>query len=189
MEHVIEKKQKLVEWATSSDTITALVLQNLMRPTENWKSYFKSIIKKVKSHKKLKWHFLCPLVQFFVLFFLLTIFHLINQFLFTFKYLISTIRRIKYNFIFKLQDNELLAYLKDQIDSKEKELFLVVSIEVDRNQGWLNEKQVNIECSDVEQNSITYIEDGFISDTGLKNSECEDALNESEHFKNNQNIR
>lgn len=80
-----------------------------------------------------------------------------------------------------------MAYLKEQIDSKEKELFLVVSREVDNNQGWLNYAREKKECSDAD--SITYIEDGFSSDTDLKKSVPEDVFNENEHFQNNQNSR
>ena len=82
-----------------------------------------------------------------------------------------------------------MVYLKDQIDSKEKELFLVVSREIDSNQGWLNETRERMESSDVDENSITYIEDGFPSDPDLKKSLPEDVCNENVHFQNNKNSR
>ncbi|XP_043472722.1 josephin-2 [Leptopilina heterotoma] len=84
------------------------------------------------------------------------------------------------------KDSELLAYLKDQIDSREKELFLVVSREVDSNQGWLCEAGQMKECSEVDRHSITYIEDGFSSNIDLKKSVPEVILNDNEHFQNNQ---
>ncbi|XP_033221436.1 josephin-2 [Belonocnema kinseyi] len=80
------------------------------------------------------------------------------------------------------KESELVAYLKDQIESKEKELFLVVSREVDNNQGWLNyTREKKEECSDADSN--TYIEDD------LKKSVPDDVLNENEHFQNHQNSR
>lgn len=82
-----------------------------------------------------------------------------------------------------------MAYLKDQVDSREKELFLVVSREVDNNQGWLCEAHPTNECSDVDKHSITYIEDGYSSNIDLKKSVSEVVLNENEHFQNNQNSR
>ncbi|XP_012275270.1 josephin-2 isoform X2 [Orussus abietinus] len=51
-------------------------------------------------------------------------------------------------------DNELLAYLKEQVDSKEKELFLVVSKEVDSQQGWLTETNGRNVDNNIERNSV-----------------------------------
>lgn len=41
------------------------------------------------------------------------------------------------------KNNELIAYLKDQILSKEKELFIVVEREIANNQDWLIKLNVN----------------------------------------------
>lgn len=41
------------------------------------------------------------------------------------------------------QDEDFLSYLKDQIDDKEKELFIVVSKDIEQNQGWLLESLDN----------------------------------------------
>lgn len=60
------------------------------------------------------------------------------------------------------QENDLLIYLKDQIESKEKELFLVVSKEIDNNQGWLINTYANKESINADHDTITYIEDGYM---------------------------
>ncbi|XP_015110143.1 josephin-2 [Diachasma alloeum] len=73
------------------------------------------------------------------------------------------------------KDDDLLTYLKDQIESKEKELFLVVSRDVSSSQEWLI--KVN-NCNDylgesgekiftTESDEIRYIEDGFSTDIEL----------------------
>lgn len=43
------------------------------------------------------------------------------------------------NVIFYLQSSDLIAYLKEQLDSKEKELFVVVSKEVEEKQLWMHQ--------------------------------------------------
>lgn len=85
------------------------------------------------------------------------------------------------------QDNDLLIYLKDQIDSKEKELFLVVSREIDSNQGWLIDTCENKDDNNMDHDSIRYIEDGY-PDIDLKKSESKE-MNENEEFLDNKNSR
>lgn len=85
-----------------------------------------------------------------------------------------------------MQDNDLLIYLKDQIDSKEKELFLVVSKEIDSNQGWLIDTCENKD-DNVDNDSIRYIEDGYL-DIDLKKSESKE-LNQNEECLDNKNSR
>ncbi|XP_012275269.1 josephin-2 isoform X1 [Orussus abietinus] len=65
-------------------------------------------------------------------------------------------------------DNELLAYLKEQVDSKEKELFLVVSKEVDSQQGWLTETNGRNVDNNIERNSVSCIEDGYSLENDMK---------------------
>ncbi|XP_047353189.1 josephin-1 isoform X2 [Vespa velutina] len=86
------------------------------------------------------------------------------------------------------KDNELLIYLKDQIDSKEKELFLVVSREIDSNQGWLMEPYEIKEDNNTDHDSIRYIEDGYPSDIDVKKSESKE-MNENEELICNKNTR
>lgn len=64
----------------------------------------------------------------------------------------------------------MLIYLKDQIDNKEKELFLVVSRETDSNQGWLINTCTNKEEINTHHDTITYIEDGY-AEMNLKKEE------------------
>lgn len=40
---------------------------------------------------------------------------------------------------FLLQSSDLITYLKEQLDSKEKELFVVVSKEVEEKQLWMHQ--------------------------------------------------
>ncbi|XP_050664012.1 josephin-2 [Leptidea sinapis] len=51
---------------------------------------------------------------------------------------------------------DLIAYLKEQLDSKEKELFIVVSREVEEKQLWINQYSMNnsILTSDVKQEML-----------------------------------
>lgn len=90
-------------------------------------------------------------------------------------------------YLFFCQDNDLLIYLKDQIDSKEKELFLVVSKEIDNNQGWLIDTSENKDDNNTDHDSIRYIEDGY-PDIDLKKSESKE-MNENEEFLDNKNSR
>lgn len=50
--------------------------------------------------------------------------------------------------------NELLEYLKDELENKDKELFLVVTSDVERSQDWLNNhsnmKRFNLQERDAE---------------------------------------
>ncbi|XP_076379226.1 josephin domain containing isoform X1 [Megalopta genalis] len=85
------------------------------------------------------------------------------------------------------KDHDLLVYLKDQIDSKEKELFLVVSTEIGSNQGWLLNTYVNKEGIGTENNSITYIEDVY-TDVDLIKQESKE-MNENEESLDNKNSR
>lgn len=114
------------------------------------------------------------------------------------KYKVNFVKRYKYLFIYVYcailiiylllyQDNDLLIYLKDQIDSKEKELFLVVSREIDSNQGWLIDTCENKDDNNVDHDSIRYIEDGY-PDLDLKKSESKE-MNENEEFLDNKNSR
>lgn len=41
------------------------------------------------------------------------------------------------------QSSDLIVYLKEQLDSKEKELFVVVSKEVEEKQLWMHQYTVN----------------------------------------------
>ncbi|XP_066588255.1 josephin-2-like [Prorops nasuta] len=91
------------------------------------------------------------------------------------------------------KDSDLLQYLKNQMDNKEKELFLVVSKEVDINHGWLNnttEKKDN----NADRDSIRYIEEGYQPEvTDVNATEIEENLNEykntKEDLENNKNLR
>lgn len=85
------------------------------------------------------------------------------------------------------KENDLLVYLKDQIDSKEKELFLVVSREIDSNQGWLINAYSNNEGITKDHNSITYIEDSYVEMNMKKDESTE--LNENEKSLDNKNSR
>lgn len=46
------------------------------------------------------------------------------------------------NIHFNFQSSDLIAYLKEQLDSKEKELFVVVSKEVEEKQLWMHQYAV-----------------------------------------------
>ncbi|XP_024943441.1 josephin-2 [Cephus cinctus] len=87
------------------------------------------------------------------------------------------------------KDNELLAYLKEQIDSKEKELFLVVSREVDSTQGWLMDKYENQNQNGIDYDSIKYIEDSLSVDLSSKKSTEIEETNTNEQLQNNHNSR
>lgn len=85
-----------------------------------------------------------------------------------------------------------MAYLKEQIESKEKELFLVVSREVDSNQGWLTESCEKKDSNEKSQESIEYVIketvfDGMNGDVNLTNSK--ENVNENGNFCNNQSLR
>lgn len=85
------------------------------------------------------------------------------------------------------QENDLLRYLKDQIDSKEKELFLVVSREIDNNQGWLINTYANKEGINANHDTdIRYIEDGY-TEIDLKKEPTE--MNENEKSLHDKNSR
>lgn len=81
----------------------------------------------------------------------------------------------------------MLVFLKDQIDSKEKELFLVVSKEVDSSQGWLINTCANKEGISTDHDSITYIEDS-LRDVDMKKEESKE-LNDNEESLDNKNSR
>ncbi|KAK1132796.1 hypothetical protein K0M31_014169 [Melipona bicolor] len=85
------------------------------------------------------------------------------------------------------KENDLLVYLKDQIDSKEKELFLVVSKEIDNNQGWLINTYANKEGINADHDTITYIEDGYMEMNLKKDGSTE--MNENEKSLDNKNSR
>ncbi|KOX75938.1 Josephin-like protein [Melipona quadrifasciata] len=85
------------------------------------------------------------------------------------------------------KENDLLVYLKDQIDSKEKELFLVVSKEIDNNQGWLINTYANKEGINADHDTITYIEDGYMEMNLKKDGSTE--MNENEKSLGNKNSR
>ncbi|XP_396099.3 josephin-2 isoform X2 [Apis mellifera] len=84
------------------------------------------------------------------------------------------------------KENDLLRYLKDQIDSKEKELFLVVSKEIDNNQGWLINTYVNKEGINANHNTdIRYIEDGYTRIDLKKEESTEMNKNEKSLYDKN----
>ncbi|XP_063983792.1 josephin-2-like [Diachasmimorpha longicaudata] len=85
------------------------------------------------------------------------------------------------------KEDDLLTYLKDQIESKEKELFLVVSKEVASSQEWLI--KVN-NCNDnlgdsgekmftTDSDEIRYIEDGLSTDIELDKKSQDDVDNDN----------
>lgn len=45
--------------------------------------------------------------------------------------------------VFQFQSSDLIVYLKEQLDSKEKELFVVVSKEVEEKQLWIHQYALN----------------------------------------------
>ncbi|OAD58185.1 Josephin-2 [Eufriesea mexicana] len=85
------------------------------------------------------------------------------------------------------KEHDLLVYLKDQIDNKEKELFLVVSREIDSNQGWLINTYTNKEEVNTHHDTITYIEDGY-AEMNLK-KEVSTVTKENEKSLDNKNSR
>ncbi|CAK9808141.1 Josephin-like protein [Anthophora plagiata] len=85
------------------------------------------------------------------------------------------------------KENDLLTYLKDQIHSKEKELFLVVSREIDSNQGWLINTYTNREEITASHDTITYIEDGYTGANLRKEESTE--MNDNEKSLHNKNSR
>ncbi|CAK9822387.1 Josephin-like protein [Anthophora retusa] len=85
------------------------------------------------------------------------------------------------------KENDLLTYLKDQIHSKEKELFLVVSREIDSNQGWLINTYTNREEITESHDTITYIEDGY-TEANLRKEESTE-MNDNEKSLHNKNSR
>ncbi|XP_061931605.1 josephin-2 isoform X1 [Apis cerana] len=82
------------------------------------------------------------------------------------------------------KENDLLRYLKDQIDSKEKELFLVVSKEIDNNQGWLINTYANKEGIN-HDTDIMYIEDGYTGIDLKKEESTEMNKNEKSLYDKN----
>lgn len=84
-----------------------------------------------------------------------------------------------------------MAYLREQIESKEKELFLVVSREVESNQGWLTESCEKKDSNEKSQESIEYIKepefDNGNIDVNLNDSK--EKVNENGNFCNNQSFR
>ncbi|XP_011503408.1 PREDICTED: josephin-2 [Ceratosolen solmsi marchali] len=87
-------------------------------------------------------------------------------------------------------DSDILAYLKEQMESKEKELFLVVTQEVENNQGWL------IESTEKNSNEKTETLNEFINDNQVQNANIDlnlnnsnDTMNENGNFCNNQSSR
>lgn len=52
---------------------------------------------------------------------------------------------------YSFQKDDLIDYLKDQVESKDKELFLVVTTNVERNQRWLsNHKSYTKDSKDMD---------------------------------------
>lgn len=79
-----------------------------------------------------------------------------------------------------------MTYLKEQIESKEKELFLVVTREIENNQGWL------MESSETGKNGssqliIEPVLDNADIDINLNNSK--ERINENGNVCNNQSSR
>lgn len=87
------------------------------------------------------------------------------------------------------QNDELLAYLKDQIESKDKELFLVVSREIESSQGWLIESPEANDNYKTEREDMRYIEDGFANDIDIKIPITELECNENDLPNNQSNTR
>lgn len=85
------------------------------------------------------------------------------------------------------KENDLLAYLKDQIDSKERELFLVVSKEIDGNQGWLKSGYSNELPRAADRDTLAYIEDGYADAAFKKKQSMEMNENENENDNENEN--
>ncbi|XP_043283133.1 josephin-2 [Venturia canescens] len=84
------------------------------------------------------------------------------------------------------KDDELLTYLRDQIESKEKELFLVVSREVESRQGWLCENLVNQENIYRNDNdNVHYIEDGLVNNVERKIPITDLELNKNNRYMSN----
>lgn len=81
----------------------------------------------------------------------------------------------------------MLVYLKDQIDSKENELFLVVSREIDSNQGWLINTCASKEGISANHELVTHIEDSYAT-VDLKKEESKE-MNENEESVDNKNSR
>ncbi|XP_034950138.1 josephin-2-like [Chelonus insularis] len=95
------------------------------------------------------------------------------------------------------KNEELLMYLKDQIQSKEKELFLVVSHDVASSQDWLIKKNKCNKCledenslyiEDQSDEKIRYIED-LASDLDLDCSESKNKENNEQNEDKNQSSR
>ncbi|XP_046964967.1 josephin-1 [Vanessa cardui] len=115
-----------------------------------------------------------------------------------------TIRQIQgnfYNLDSKLdspqligRSSDLIAYLKEQLDSKEKELFVVVSREVEEKQLWMHQYTLNNRGQDTLSNQKDYEpqcgspDDSLSSDYNNRDSECL-RLNEVRNcFVNNENF-
>lgn len=88
------------------------------------------------------------------------------------------------------QDSDLLSYLKDQIESKEKELFIVVSREIESSQQWLTEFSEK-NSADKNTESIDYIKQTVIENLNNHNScnNAENKLIENGNFCNDQSSR
>lgn len=90
------------------------------------------------------------------------------------------------------KDDELLLYLKDQIESKEKELFLIVSREVASNQDWL--KKLNT-CNHYHENyshsreEIRYIEESLTLNINKLDEQMSNDEKDNESDKINTNER
>lgn len=47
-----------------------------------------------------------------------------------------------------MQESDLIEYLKEELENKEKELFLVVTGDVERNQNWLTGTKANYKLNE-----------------------------------------
>ncbi|XP_014214803.1 josephin-2 [Copidosoma floridanum] len=85
---------------------------------------------------------------------------------------------------------ELLVYLREQLDSKEKELFIVVTREVEKNQKWLTEFCEENASNEDDDKLNKYIEETVLdvpSENSVVNSQ--EKTNEFENVCNNQSLR
>ncbi|XP_058797905.1 josephin-2 [Phymastichus coffea] len=90
------------------------------------------------------------------------------------------------------KETELLTYLKEQIESKEKELFLVVSREIDSNQGWLMDScEKSDSITKIDEDTSKLIKEPILDnanfDFNLNNSK--ERINENGNICNNQSPR
>ncbi|XP_001604036.1 josephin-2 [Nasonia vitripennis] len=89
------------------------------------------------------------------------------------------------------KDSDLLTYLKEQMENKEKELFLVVSQEVESRQGWLTESSEKKDSNDKSEESIQRIKETVLdnANTDLNLNNSKENINGNGNILNNQSTR